>query len=703
MDAIGAHQFWGFSPALDFQQIVRSVFGSDFIAETAHSDGASKPASRDSGAAKPKPLCFLLLQPGDPRHIIKTIAQRHRHSGRALHFYLYENPPEVLARDALLLAVATDWELPLRQRANLWLEVYGNALLQSRTAAYISTVLRPLLLDVLGSSKGRFPLPSLLNFSLLKYKQRDELEDAIKAYHDSVAFDMTTLRNYRLRHTYGARYDFRNNLIDWDYQTVIRKAAGCIHFSQYREWRNTGVAFEFGDQQYDTPNRSLASFIEGRESGRSTLRRGYWGDTLVSPYHAVATAGYVPTESEVAASTRDASGPGTSSCASTSDTASFAHHLFDITSRHSGSEQWRHHAVEIATYNVLSWLYEIETGKQYVMRREHDTYSGLADMVLARDATVGKQTATPTVDAGVDASTSPAASVSVSAKADVGSVLATAAESAGVEEEMLAAQARSISRKFADVKVFALSGDMKELVEKRKHAGLFHAVSLSGRSVHLLSNPAFPSLFSAAGGVAVCETATNVVNLTVENRREFSRRVMGMALAAGLVFVDSDRNLSADTFSVGTDMDPKPASTSTATKAVKCSTFENSTSWITSTMGADVSNTSSGGTIGDRVKHVPMAAYSHNPAPHPAIASLLHATVDTTAFKSAVSAHQSHIAGIDHHDTKGGDNPFPSALLFAYVPTVAKVIQSLVGDSGATPVSITASHTSAITKDSGSS
>lgn len=39
---------------------------------------------------------------------------------------------EVLARHLLLLLVTHDWALPLRRRAHLYLEVFGNALVQVR-------------------------------------------------------------------------------------------------------------------------------------------------------------------------------------------------------------------------------------------------------------------------------------------------------------------------------------------------------------------------------------------------------------------------------------------------------------------------------------------------------------------------------------------------------------------------------------------
>ena len=72
MEPIGVHSFWGFSPAVDLQQLYRTAFGSGAWG----SDGAAAPA---------EPLSILLVQPGDPRSVLKTIAQRFRHSARPLH------------------------------------------------------------------------------------------------------------------------------------------------------------------------------------------------------------------------------------------------------------------------------------------------------------------------------------------------------------------------------------------------------------------------------------------------------------------------------------------------------------------------------------------------------------------------------------------------------------------------------------------
>ncbi len=133
---------------------------------------------------------------------------------------------------------------------------------------------------------------------------------------------MELLRDFRLRHHFAERYDYRNNLIDWDYQATVKANAGCIHYTQYRSWRNTGIAFEFGDQSYTCANRTLASFAQGKERGRgTTMRRGFWTDVVVSPYHALGTAA-------------SASGDNSKK-------------MFDIHNRHTGSEQWRHVRVNV--------------------------------------------------------------------------------------------------------------------------------------------------------------------------------------------------------------------------------------------------------------------------------------------------------------------------------------------------------------------
>lgn len=63
--------------------------------------------------------------------------------------------------------------------------------------------------------------------------------------------------------------------------SAAQEHAGVVHVKQYREWRSTGIAFEFGDQRYETPNRTMTSFAEGlmkRGAARGQKRevRGSW-------------------------------------------------------------------------------------------------------------------------------------------------------------------------------------------------------------------------------------------------------------------------------------------------------------------------------------------------------------------------------------------------------------------------------------------
>merc|ERR1712166_1420371 len=51
------------------------------------------------------------------------------------------------------------------------------------------------------------------------------------------------------------------------------------------------------------------------------------------------------------------------------------------------------HTVEIAVYNVMSWLYEIETGNVYRMARSHDIYSGLGEKKKKKKDKVEKDVA----------------------------------------------------------------------------------------------------------------------------------------------------------------------------------------------------------------------------------------------------------------------------------------------------------------------
>lgn len=76
MNGHGVHHFWGFSPPLDAQEVYTRAI-SKYCEQFKRPDGLD--------ADTREPLRILLLMPSDPRSVLKTIAQRLRHSNRPLH------------------------------------------------------------------------------------------------------------------------------------------------------------------------------------------------------------------------------------------------------------------------------------------------------------------------------------------------------------------------------------------------------------------------------------------------------------------------------------------------------------------------------------------------------------------------------------------------------------------------------------------
>jgi len=339
INGIGFHSMWGFSPSKDLLNLCEN----------------------SNSTTDEHPISILLLQPCDPRHIIHTIAHRHRsfetsENPRPIHFYVFERQPEVIARLILLLHIFLD-ELPIRQRASLFLEVYGNSLLQERTEVYVEKAGKLLQQLVIGNEYDGH-LGKMVDFSFLKQKEVDALYEVFGFWKREKEFDAVTLRDQRLRAYYGDRFDCRENVIDGDYHSRVKKVASIIHIKQWREWRMSGIAFEFGDATYSSPNRSMCSFAEGRiqfgrDRGGSNKLQGFWLDILVGPYIA-----YGVQCDPVDKHTKD---------------------LFYIANKGTGAEQHHHHVVEVALYNVLAFMFEMETGKLYKMKKVGDIFSGLGE------------------------------------------------------------------------------------------------------------------------------------------------------------------------------------------------------------------------------------------------------------------------------------------------------------------------------------
>jgi len=315
----------------------------------------------------------------------------------------------------------------------------------------------------------------------VQHRDVDGIEKILKSWQTSVPFEMGELRDRRLRALYGQRYDGRAGLADWDYQDCVKKSASVVHARQYRHWRETGIAFEFGDQTYPLPNRSMASYAQGKENGRSRIRRGFWGDVVMSPYFALGVDCEQPNR--------------------------FARELFQVLNKGTATEQHRHTAVHVAVYNIVAWLHEIETGRPYRMKREHDVYSGL-------DQRTSEQ-----VNAG------PAAQ-----------------EKGATDHHAFAMECANSILELKDLAtVVLLSGDTFEsaILAKPRFHNKFDLVWLSNHQAHHLKEPALAKLLCDGDAVVprplvLAEAARNLVPLKPEQREQFAERLPELAATTGL-------------------------------------------------------------------------------------------------------------------------------------------------------------------------
>ena len=492
----GSHRFWGFSPALD-------LLGESGALPAATAPGAAPPDGADA------PRRMLLLSPGDPRHILRTLGalSRLRASEPAadddaptLEFSVYEMQPELLARHLLLLSVALDFELPRRERAELLLELMANSLLREKAAAYLAARAAMLCRVV---TDGEGPLAPLVDLSLLKMRDRDALHDVLRSWGEDVPAEMVKWRDERLRGLYKERYDMRRNVLDWDYTMNLVPLASIVHKIHFREWRQTGVAFELRDSAYVAPNRSLVSMCAGRERGRSVMKRGFWGDVANSPFAAVGVE-----------------------C----DEPRFYKRK---------NEQHFKNACDVAYYNVLSWLTELETGKPYKLREEDiepfEYGSSVAAPTLPKGfLNAGKPAAVAEGEeegAGEGGEDEPAIEEVLDAQQRRQAAAERAADAEKARKVAAAVTAQKLS-KLPRFKLRLLSGEWGELVRKPRLQRQHSLVTVGAHFAHLCADARLNQLL-APRALALVESAKFLVEVHASQRMEFAGRVLQLGALLG--------------------------------------------------------------------------------------------------------------------------------------------------------------------------
>ena len=350
-DAIGFTQFWGNSP------------GFDLRGEEYHAIKSSISATGSEREGQTPRLNIFLTFAADIRHVLKTAAAAHieaketNQEAPEIHFYMHESQHETIARHLFFLKLINDEKLGVRERAELFLAIYGNSLIRDKDACYLHDSIK--MLEQICNEESDDALSELVDFNTMKHRDTDEVSDTIHNWSKTRAFDAEALRDQRTRGFYRVRFDYRKNLMDWDYQTVIREHAPIIHWQLYKQFGHTGVAFETRIASYDQPNRTLASFTPGMSAhGDSIALRGFWADIVNSPYWSFGTDCHPQDKPRMFKKVND---------------------------------NHRNTALDVSEFNIMALINELKTGTHYHLppeRPEENEFPQASPMDFLRQAVI---------------------------------------------------------------------------------------------------------------------------------------------------------------------------------------------------------------------------------------------------------------------------------------------------------------------------
>jgi dynein assembly factor 3 len=264
LNSIGFVNMWGVTPAVNIMNNEYSQY-SEYL---------------NINITKESTINILINNSNDFRHVIKTVSCFLEQINKTttsvttltvtapqnkLHFYFFESNLTNIARMILFINIINDTRFSIRDRVEFLMEIYGNTLLSARTALYLEKVYKDLIKFITNDDKYTGSLKKILDYSQLTFKERDDLSEIFQNYSSKLSFDIEKYRDDRLRYHYKDRYDYRDNLADWDYNMNMRNFAGIVKSRHYYDFRRTGVSFELRICKYNLPNRTMCSYIPGRE------------------------------------------------------------------------------------------------------------------------------------------------------------------------------------------------------------------------------------------------------------------------------------------------------------------------------------------------------------------------------------------------------------------------------------------------------
>lgn len=281
LNELGFVNFWGVTPALNM------IYGENKFLNEKISNGFQKideignKANKDYEISKNQDdsIDILIINSLDIRHILKTLEylidfyiKNHPKDNISsnekkitLNFFFHENFKENLVRLLVFLDLILSNEFNNTEKCSIFLEIYGNTYISEKANTYLHNLVKKLTdIIYLKDKEENVQLQSLVNLNLLDFKTIDELSEILESYHNKVEFNIDKLREERLRYLFKDRYDYRENLIDWDYQMKTTKFVDFMGYSCYKRFRLNGISFFNTITKYNKPNKTLSSYIPGR-------------------------------------------------------------------------------------------------------------------------------------------------------------------------------------------------------------------------------------------------------------------------------------------------------------------------------------------------------------------------------------------------------------------------------------------------------
>ena len=318
LNGIGTELCWGWSPSIDLTAFVPPTFLEEsvtdvgakgdrkdvdwmgFLDDSSEDDDVPASASKaHQGNEEDQDVNFLLCGASDIRHILHTLSQQRVRSESAggslktLHFYIYEPNLRVHARHLMFLQWLFDSVFSfaeLEDRVAVFLEAFGNSMVREITAAHIKNETTRAL-KAIADQDG--PLAPSLDFSDIKLKERDFVEEQMRAWISDSKSEAKIEDNWRqrLRTEMAERYDNRDNIIDWDFNFSLMDHTNAMRYQEYRLWRNCGIAYDYChinprkgvNYDYTKPNKTLCHFARPRGG---VQQGSYFGDVKNGPFYA---------------------------------------------------------------------------------------------------------------------------------------------------------------------------------------------------------------------------------------------------------------------------------------------------------------------------------------------------------------------------------------------------------------------------------